>query len=52
MTKDMKLSGDFDYKVLGPILHSLCKEQAAMVAINCIFKDVFQKDQSLPSDVV
>ena len=58
MTKDMKLSGDFDFKVLargtpgyvGADIRSLTKE-AAVVAINRIFKDVL-KDQSLPSDMV
>ena len=58
MTKGMKLSGDFDYKVLarktpgfvGADIRSLTKE-AAVVAINRIFRDVL-KDQALstPND--
>ena len=56
MTKDMKLSGDFDLKVLarrtpgyvGADVRSLTKE-AAVIAINRIFKNVL-KDQSLPAD--
>jgi ribosome biogenesis ATPase len=56
MTKNMKLSGDFDLKVLarqtpgyvGADVRSLTKE-AAVIAINRIFKNVL-KDQSLPSD--
>ncbi|KAL3902213.1 MAG: hypothetical protein SGARI_005948, partial [Bacillariaceae sp.] len=58
MTKDMKLDGDFDFKVLarrtpgyvGADVRSLTKE-AAVIAINRIFKDVL-KDQKLPSDAV
>jgi ribosome biogenesis ATPase len=58
MTKDMKLSGDFDFKALarttpgyvGADVRSLTKE-AAVIAINRIFKDVL-KDQKLPSDVL
>ena len=58
MTKDMKLSGDFDFKLLarrtpgyvGADVRSLTKE-AAVIAINRIFKDVL-KDQKLPSDMV
>ncbi|KAG7352634.1 AAA ATPase domain containing protein [Nitzschia inconspicua] len=57
MTKDMKLDGDFDFKVLarrtpgyvGADVRSLTKE-AAVIAINRIFKDVL-KDQKLPSDM-
>ncbi|KAL3944582.1 MAG: hypothetical protein SGBAC_001348 [Bacillariaceae sp.] len=56
MTKDMKLGGDFNFKDLarrtpgyvGADIRSLTKE-AAVVAINRIFKDVL-KDQKLPSD--
>jgi ribosome biogenesis ATPase len=56
MTKDMKLDGNFDFKVLarqtpgyvGADIRSLTKE-AAVIAINRIFKDVL-KDQKLPSD--
>lgn len=58
MTKDMKLEGDFNFKVLarrtpgyvGADVLSLTKE-AAVIAINRIFKDVL-KDQKLPSDVL
>ncbi len=58
MTKDMKLDGNFDLKILarqtpgyvGADIRSLTKE-AAVNAINRIFKDVL-KDQSLPSDTV
>jgi ribosome biogenesis ATPase len=58
MTKEMKLSGDFDFKVLarrtpgyvGADVRSLTKE-AAVIAINRIFKDVL-KDQKLPSDIL
>ena len=58
MTKNMKLDGDFDLKVLarqtpgyvGADIRSLTKE-AAVIAINRIFKDVL-KDQKLPSDMV
>lgn len=58
MTKEMKLSGDFDYKVLarmtpgyvGADVRSLTKE-AAVIAINRIFKDVL-KDQKLPSEII
>jgi ribosome biogenesis ATPase len=57
MTKDMKLDGDFNLKVLarqtpgyvGADIRSLTKE-AAVNAINRIFKDVL-KDQKLPSDM-
>jgi ribosome biogenesis ATPase len=57
MTKTMKLSGDFDFKVLarrtpgyvGADVRSLTKE-AAVIAINRIFKNVL-KDQKLPSDL-
>jgi ribosome biogenesis ATPase len=57
MTKDMKLSGDFDFKVLarrtpgyvGADIRSLTKE-SAVIAINRIFKNVLQ-DQKLPSDM-
>jgi len=53
MTKDMRLSGDFDYKVLarktpgyvGADIRSLTKE-AAVIAIDRIFKNVL-KDQAL-----
>ncbi|CAJ1957134.1 unnamed protein product [Cylindrotheca closterium] len=56
MTKDMKLGGDFNFKDLarrtpgyvGADIRSLTKE-AAVIAINRIFKDVL-KDQKLPSD--
>eukprot|EP00535_Pseudo-nitzschia_heimii_P002194 CAMPEP_0197185230 /NCGR_PEP_ID=MMETSP1423-20130617/11481_1 /TAXON_ID=476441 /ORGANISM="Pseudo-nitzschia heimii, Strain UNC1101" /LENGTH=836 /DNA_ID=CAMNT_0042636239 /DNA_START=193 /DNA_END=2703 /DNA_ORIENTATION=- len=58
MTKKMKLSGDFDLKVLarrtpgyvGADVRSLTKE-AAVIAINRIFKDVLV-DQKLPSDMI
>jgi ribosome biogenesis ATPase len=58
MTKDMKLDGDFDFKILarrtpgyvGADVRSLTKE-AAVIAINRIFKDVL-KDQKLPSDMI
>jgi ribosome biogenesis ATPase len=53
MTKGMKLSGDFDYKVLarktpgyvGADVRSLTKE-AAVLAINRIFKDVLKEQNS------
>jgi ribosome biogenesis ATPase len=53
MTKGMKLSGDFDYKVLarktpgyvGADVRSLTKE-AAVLAINRIFKDVLMEQNS------
>lgn len=56
MTKDMKLDGSFDFKLLarqtpgyvGADVRSLTKE-AAVIAINRIFKDVL-KNQKLPSD--
>jgi ribosome biogenesis ATPase len=56
MTKEMKLSGNFDFKVLarltpgyvGADVRSLTKE-AAVIAINRIFKDVL-KDQKLSMD--
>ncbi|EEC46437.1 predicted protein, partial [Phaeodactylum tricornutum CCAP 1055/1] len=56
MTKGMRLSGDFDFKVLarktpgfvGADVRSLAKE-AAVLAINRIFKDVL-KDQDSVSD--
>ena len=58
MTKNMKLSGDFDLKVLarktpgyvGADVKSLTKE-AAVIAINRIFKNVLV-DQKLPSDMI
>eukprot|EP00980_Cylindrotheca_fusiformis_P010633 scaffold2366_cov115-Cylindrotheca_fusiformis.AAC.7 len=58
MTKDMRLSGDFDFKVLarktpgyvGADVRSLTKE-AAVIAINRIFKDVLA-DQKLPSEMI
>jgi ribosome biogenesis ATPase len=58
MTKDMKLSGDFDLKDLarrtpgyvGADVRSLTKE-AAVIAINRIFKNVLV-DQKLPSELV
>ena len=58
MTKNMKLSGDFDLKVLarrtpgyvGADVRSLTKE-AAVIAINRIFKNVLV-DQKLPSDMI
>jgi ribosome biogenesis ATPase len=58
MTKDMKLNGDFDFKLLarrtpgyvGADVSSLAKE-AAVIAINRIFKDVL-KDQKLLSHKV
>lgn len=58
MTKEMKLSGNFDFKILarktpgyvGADVRSLTKE-AAVIAINRIFKDVL-KEQKLPSDVL
>lgn len=57
MTRDMKLSGDFDFKLLarktpgyvGADVRSLTKE-AAVIAINRIFKNVLV-DQKLPSDM-
>lgn len=58
MTKNMKLSGDFDLKMLarktpgyvGADVKSLTKE-AAVIAINRIFKNVLV-DQKLPSDMI
>ena len=58
MTKNMKLSGDFNLKVLarrtpgyvGADVRSLTKE-AAVIAINRIFKNVLV-DQKLPSDMI
>mmetsp|Transcript_11754 Transcript_11754/g.33767 ORF Transcript_11754/g.33767 Transcript_11754/m.33767 type:complete len:840 (-) Transcript_11754:1601-4120(-) len=58
MTKNMKLGGDFNLKVLarrtpgyvGADVRSLTKE-AAVIAINRIFKNVLV-DQKLPSDMI
>jgi ribosome biogenesis ATPase len=58
MTKTMKVSGDFDLKVLarmtpgyvGADIRSLTKEAAA-IAINRIFKEQLN-DQRLPSDMI
>lgn len=58
MTKNMKLSGDFNFKELARItpgyvgadVRSLTKE-AAVIAINRIFKNVLV-DQKLPSDMI
>mmetsp|Transcript_10249 Transcript_10249/g.21722 ORF Transcript_10249/g.21722 Transcript_10249/m.21722 type:complete len:841 (+) Transcript_10249:267-2789(+) len=58
MTKNMKLSGDFNLKILarrtpgyvGADVRSLTKE-AAVIAINRIFKNVLV-DQKLPSDMI
>jgi ribosome biogenesis ATPase len=57
MTKNMRLSGDFDFKVLarktpgyvGADVKSLTKE-AAVIAINRIFRDVLTDEGVMPSD--
>ena len=59
MTKTMRLSGDFDFKVLarktpgyvGADVKSLTKE-AAVIAINRIFRDVLTNEGVMPSDAV
>ena len=59
MTRDMRLSGDFDFKVLarktpgyvGADVRSLTKE-AAVIAINRIFQDVLTDQDALPSVLI
>jgi ribosome biogenesis ATPase len=59
MTKGMRLSGDFDFKVLarktpgfvGADVRSLAKE-AAVLAINRIFKDVLKDQDSVSDELV
>ena len=58
MTKNMRLSGDFDFKVLarktpgyvGADVKSLTKE-AAVLAIDRIFRDVLTDEGVMPSDI-